>query len=158
MGDYRYYVALLVVVLLALGAALWRRHSAHRREERRRRAMHEFDQQRAELAAEFLTAAAAGGKPRGLRWKSCDFTGSPLFAVDDARDTLYALVGVTVSFEAIEGGGMEEVEAVGNLRSATGVFHNRDGRWTSDGRVIFNLGPAEALRHFQSTLRVVESP
>ena len=35
---------------------------------------------------------------------------------------LLALTPVTIAFEAIEGGPMEGVEAVGNLRAATAVF------------------------------------
>jgi len=155
MGDFRIYVALLVLALVFLGAVLWRRWSARWHEAQRERAIREFDEHRDELAAKFLPAAAAGGKPRGLWWRSCEFSGSPLFAVGDNGRTLYALVAVTISFEAIEGGGMEEVEAVGNLRSATAVFVHRDGAWTTDGRVIFNLEPAEALRRFEGTLRAI---
>ena len=59
-----------------------------------------------------------------------------------------ALVGVTISFEAIEGGDMEGVEAVGNLRNASAVFYFQDERWQTAGRAIFNLNPDEALRHF----------
>jgi hypothetical protein len=72
-----------------------------------------------------------------------------------ATGVLYALNGATISFEAIEGGGMEDVEAVGNLRSATAVFVYRDGEWTTDGRVIFNLEPAEAIERFDGALRQV---
>ena len=39
---------------------------------------------------------------------------------------LSAFVSVTIGFEAIEGGDMEDVEAVGNLRAATAVFRRRD--------------------------------
>ncbi|MEK6248535.1 MAG: hypothetical protein N2C12_10180, partial [Planctomycetales bacterium] len=58
----------------------------------------------------------------------------------------------TISFEAIEGGGMEEVEAVSNLRAATAVFFMDGDRWDTRGRVIFNLEPAEAIERFQGVL------
>ena len=77
------------------------------------------------------------------------------FARDRTNQQLRAFVGVTISFEAIEGGGMEDVEAVGNLRSATAVFHYVDGAWTTDGRVIFNLDPVEAVNHFGHELELV---
>ena len=47
---------------------------------------------------------------------------------------------------------MEDVEAVGNLRAATGVFHFRDGRWTTGGRAIMNLEPDEAIRKYHHAL------
>ena len=51
---------------------------------------------------------------------------------------------------------MEDVEAVGNLRSATAVFAHRRGAWTTEGRVVFNLEPNEALEHFSESLLLVE--
>jgi hypothetical protein len=113
----------------------------------------EVNERRDELTAELLRAAAATGKPRGLRWTECDLSGEPHFAIDPKSRLVYALIAVTISFEAIEGGGMEDVEAVGNLRSATAVFVNRGGRWTTEGRVLFNLEPAEALDRLSATLQ-----
>jgi hypothetical protein len=104
-----------------------------------------------EFEAHFLRQAAATGKPRGLRWMACDFQSNPLFATDPDQSVLFALVAATIRFEAIEGGDMEEVEAVGNLRGATAVFVFRDGHWSTDGRVVFNLGPAETCERFQLT-------
>ena len=153
MGSMWMY---LIGALVVLGVAvLWRKMNAARRVAERRRAILEFDQRRNDLATRFLHAAAATGKPRGLRWTSVELAGRPLFAADAADRELVALIGATISFEAVEGGGMEDVEAVGNLRSATAVFVFRDGEWTTDGRVIFNLEPAEALERFQSALRPV---
>ena len=61
---------------------------------------------------------------------------------------LLALVPVTIAFEAIAGGPMEGVEAVGNLRTATAVFAFARGHWTTTGKAVFNLGPAETITHF----------
>jgi hypothetical protein len=144
--------AIGVAVLLLIAAVAWR----WRRDRRRLRleqARLQFDDVSQDLAAEFLLAAAATGKPRGLRWKSCEFLGPPTFAIDLSAGELYALVAATISFEAVEGGGMEEVEAVGNLRSATALFVYRRHQWTTDGRVIFNLEPAEALARFEAALK-----
>ncbi|WP_428303578.1 hypothetical protein [Lacipirellula sp.] len=126
------------------------------RAAKRSAAMREFSGLQAELAQRFLEAASLSGKPRGLRWTGCELQGAPLFAVDTATGELVALVAATVSFAAIEGGGMEEVEAVGNLRSATATFVYRRHAWGTDGRVIFNLEPAEALAKFAGALRAVE--
>ena len=59
----------------------------------------------------------------------------------------------TISFEAIPGGGMEDVEAVGNLRYATAFFVHRNNAWTTDGRAAFNLEPPEALKHYEKSLQ-----
>jgi hypothetical protein len=148
----------LWIVVLALAAAglvglvVWLRGHAGRVTARRQAAIEQFHSQRGELEAAFLAAANATGKPRGLRWVSCRFDPAVLFAADRPSDELYALVGATVSFEAIEGGGMEDVEAVGNLRYATAVFLQRDGAWTTDGRAVFNLEPAQALERFGGAL------
>jgi hypothetical protein len=150
------YVVIVVGVLLVIIAvvAVWARYRTASQDEQRQSAIHRFAEQRGSLSAYFLKAASATGKPRGLRWKAVELNGAPLFAVDPAG-VLYALTGATISFEAIEGGGMEDVEAVGNLRSATAVFVHRNGKWTTDGRVIFNLEPAEAIERFNGALRQV---
>jgi hypothetical protein len=68
---------------------------------------------------------------------------------------LTAFVSVTIGFEAIEGGGMEEVEAVGNLRAATAVFRIERGHWATDGRALFNLNPVEAVAYYKENLELV---
>jgi hypothetical protein len=57
--------------------------------------------------------------------------------------------------EAIEGGGMEEVEAVSNVRAATAEFLYGDGRWKTDGRVYFNLAPTATVKYLSSDLELV---
>jgi len=148
-----------VVKTIAVGVAmalvagwLWRRWRAAQQQAKRQLAMLQFDESLGDLQVEFLSAAAATGKPRGLRWKQCDLGETKLFATDRANGELFALVGATISFEAIAGGDMEEVEAVGNLRFATAIFVHRQGKWTTDGRVVFNLEPAQTLERFQESL------
>jgi hypothetical protein len=146
-----------LLALLLLTAALgwwvargyWRkRHVAHQIQ----RARSQFASQRERLEGEFLEAAAQLGKPRGLRWVRADLTGPPAFAVDRVNGSIFALVGVIIGFEAIEGGGMEEVEAVANLRNGSAVFCWQSGRWTTDGRAVMNLSPADAIEHYKQTL------
>ncbi len=149
MWPYWTVAALAVCFVLAY---FWRRGLSVPRGARLQRVIAQLGAHGDALAAEFLQAASATGKPRGLRWKSCELTGPPLFAADTKSQHIYALIAVTISFEAIEGGAMEDVEAVGNLRSATAVFTHRGGAWTTDGRVIFNLEPEEALKRFSAAL------
>src|SRR5207244_4369946 len=107
---------------------------------------------RPEYQQQFLAAASATGKPRGLAWKQCELQDGLLLARDRATGDLVALVAVTISFEAIEGGGMEEVEAVGNLRAATAVFNWNGRQWTNQGRAIFNLEPREVVERYGESL------
>lgn len=152
-----------VVKVLAIGVAcvfvaqlLWRRWRAAQQQAQRKLATLEFSELREALQSEFLQAAAATGKPRGLRWKQCDLHVGELFATDRVNGELYALVGTTVSFEAIPGGGMEDVEAVSSLRCATAIFVHRGGKWTTEGRVVFNLEPPQALEHYQESLQLLD--
>src|SRR4051794_29943396 len=139
---------LWLLLPLVVGAALWLRW---RRGPRRSVAelQKQFLQQREHLEAEFFTAAAASGKPRGLRWEDCDWGSEVAFARERQTGRLAALLAVTISFEAIEGGDMEGVEAVGNLRNASAVFFFAGGRWRTTGKAIFNLNPGEAIEHFK---------
>ena len=125
------------------------------REAEETRARQEWEKHREQLQRDYFELARRQGKPRGLRWKDCEFEDGVAYARDRKSGELCAFVAVTVSFEAIEGGGMEDVEAVGNLRAATAVFRHKDHHWTTDGRVIFNLKPVQAIAHFQDSLVLV---
>jgi hypothetical protein len=72
------------------------------------------------------------------------------FARERARGELAALVGVVIQFEAVEGGDMEGVAAVGNLRNASAVFFFHGGQWRTTGKAVFNLNPDEAVARFQN--------
>jgi hypothetical protein len=109
-----------------------------------------FALQRERLEAKFVDLAAATGKPKGLAWENCDFHSLVCFARDRSSGQLSAFVEVTISFSAIEGGGMEQVEAVSDKRRATAVFHYQHGQWGTSGRALFNMTPKEAIRHFQA--------
>jgi hypothetical protein len=145
---------LLALLLGALAVVAW----ALLRVARRRRlaaARSDFLTHRTEHEQQFLAAARASGKPRGLRWKECRFHDGAQFARDRATGEQIALVGVTIGFEAIEGGDMEDVEAVGNLRCATAVFTHNGHEWTTIGRAVFNLEPPEVLTHYAESLEPV---
>ena len=115
-----------------------------------------FHQRREWLEAGFITAAGERGIPRGLIWSDCDFEDGVQFAKDRNSGQLRALTGVTIQFEAIEGGGMEHVEAVANSRAATAVFFFDGREWTASGRALFNLNPTEAMEHYRHELETVD--
>jgi hypothetical protein len=54
------FVVFLVLALRRGGASLWEARQI-------------FQARRADLEAAFFAAASASGKPRGLRWKACEW-------------------------------------------------------------------------------------
>jgi hypothetical protein len=128
---------------------LWRPLRSFGREVQAERARELFALQRQRLEEEFLGAAAASGKPRGLRWQQCDFNGELVLARDRQTRLLVALVPVTIRFDAVPGSDMEDLPALANLRTASAVFFFQRGRWHTAGKAVFNMNPDEALRHFE---------
>jgi hypothetical protein len=127
--------------------AFWRRFRRGPQVEQARRL---FPFQRERLEWQFFQAASASGKPRGLRWKEIEWGANVAFARERSSGQLAALVGVTIQFEAVEGGDMEGLPAVANLRNASAVFFFHGDRWHTTGKTVFNLNPDEALAHFQN--------
>jgi hypothetical protein len=147
--------ALLITLLIVLAVLAWLTRGwwgRRRLDGQIARARTTLADERQRLEQEFLQQAAADGKPRGLKWVGCEFHNPLILALDRSTDEPVALIGVTIRFEAIPGGGMEDVEAVGNLRYATAVLVYRNEHWTSDGRVVFNLGPQETLEKYANSL------
>ncbi len=142
----------LVTAIAAVVALLWRPYAQAVLQSRCKRVGSEFRRRRELLELKFFQQAAASGKPRGLRWTRCDFEDDVHYARHRISGEFCAFVGVTIGFEAIEGGPMEDVEAVGNLRAATAVFRYRRGEWKGEGRVMFNLDPLEAIRFYGEQL------
>lgn len=120
----------------------WRRRDADL-------ALRTFRLQRERLEAKFFTIASSLGKPRGLRWLDCQWQDQVTFARDRQTGLITAFVGVNIRFEAIEGGDMEEVAAVGTIREACALFHYQMGAWGTGGRALFNLDPQLAIDRFQ---------
>jgi hypothetical protein len=155
MVEWWMVVIVCFVALATLTAAAWRPVRARLREQELARARRDFHRQREHLEARFMRLASHSGKPRGLDWVRCDFEDDVIYARHRHSGELSAFVGVTIGFEAIAGGGMEEVEAVGNLRCATAVFRVERGSWATDGRALFNLNPTEAIAFYQDNLELV---
>lgn len=122
----------------------WRRRSKSAEPEWVR-AERQFNEDRSELQALFFQLASASGKPRGLMWTRTDWKEDTAFARDLQTGLLTAFVGVEISFTAIPGGEMEDVEAVSQIRNASAVFHYQKGRWGTGGKALFNLSPNDAV-------------
>jgi hypothetical protein len=145
-----WWIFIAVLGAVALAWAVGRGARTFGQEMRHERARELFKLQRERLEAHFLQAASATGKPRGLRWKDCQWENEVEFVRDRETGELAALVGVTIQFEAIEGGDMEGVAAVGNLRHASAVFAFRQDHWLTVGKALFNMFPSEAVVKLES--------
>src|SRR4051812_19911783 len=105
-------------LLVGLAAVLaWRSLRRLRAAAELRRARDEFQRDHSRLEAKFLHAAALTGKPRGLRWKAALWEPAVEFVREKKTGKLAALAAVAVQFEAIEGGDMEDVAAVADLKN-----------------------------------------
>ncbi len=121
-----------------------------------RRGIEDFKLRREVLEAKFFDIAASIGKPRGLRWKECDWQEQVFFARDMQTQLLTAFVSVEIHFEAIEGGDMEDVPAVDDVRDASAVFHYQSGTWGTGGKALFNMDPASAVTRLVGQYEPVE--
>jgi hypothetical protein len=144
-----WWIVALVAALVVLGSLAI---PLARRWERQRTcdAVRLFRLRREVLEARFVDLASTLGKPRGLRWLDCEWLPSVTFARDKSTGLITAFVGINVRFEAVEGGDMEEVAAVGTVRDAVALFHFQNGNWGTGGRALFNMNPGDAIARLVS--------
>ena len=141
-----------VPVILLAGRPLLRNLQRRQAE----RAIDLFRLQREQLEAKFFDMARVQGRPRDLRWLDCDWQSGVTFGRDVESGMLTAFVSVYITFEAVEGGDMEDVEAVGLLRDAAALFHFTNGCWGTGGRALFNMNPSDALQRLTDQYEPVE--
>ncbi len=146
-------VILAGIVSLAIAWQPLARRSRRRQAEQ---ALLSFRRQREMLEARFFTMASSLGKPRGLRWLDCQWRDQVTFARDRQTGLVTAFVSVNIRFEAIEGGDMEDVAAVGTVREACALFHYQMAAWGTGGRALFNLDPQMAIDRFQDQYEPLE--
>ena len=68
---------------------------------------------------------------------------------------LSAFVAVTVALEGIGHLTTSATDLMSNLQAGTAVFRFDKDHWVTDGRVILNLSPDEAIRFYQNDLEMV---
>lgn len=137
------------VAVVGLIAVAWKPLQRRSRMAVLNQAQADFKMNREVLEAKFFDLASRCGKPRDLRWLGCDWDSDVLYATETQSRLLTAFVGINIRFEAVEGGDMEDVEAVGLLRDATAIFHYQNGMWGSGGRALFNMNPQDAINRLQ---------
>ncbi len=143
--------SLIAVVILLM----WRPFQAAAREARLSHARKEFHKQREWLEVKFISLAGPKAKPDMLRWSNCEFDDSVSYVRHRVTGELRAFVAVTVALEDITHLGSSTTELMSNVQAGTGVFRLDKDRWVTDGQVILNLSPNEAIRFYQSDLEMV---
>jgi len=139
-----------VVVLL-----MWRPYQATAQETRLTHARKEFHKQREWLEVKFISLAGAQGKPDAPRWSNCEFDDAVSYVRHRTTGELSAFVAVTVALEGIGLMTTSATDLMSNLQAATAVFRFDKEHWVTDGRVILNLSPNEAIRFYQNDLEMV---
>jgi len=115
------------------------------------RLIREFSGRRAELEHAYFEMCSTVGKPRGLRWDRCDWLQEGVLLRERQTGGWWLLRGVNLSFQAIEGGDMEDVAAVGLLRDACAVYVYVAGGWRPSGRTLFNMDTVRAAGQLAET-------
>jgi len=103
-----------------------------------------FHHHREWLEARFLKALSTSDPEEGLRWEDAHWHDEVLWARDRQTRRLLALIGVHFDSDPFD-------DPLGaSPRHATALFEYRKGVWTTEGKVLDELQPAEAvLRHRQ---------
>lgn len=149
-----FMITVAICLLVAATAFFW--WVGRQQQVSYREAQHEFARRREWLEADFANIAPQASTPRGLRWESCEFQNDLVFALDRTSRKLSALISVLVKFEAIEGGGMDEVAAVANYKAGTAIFFYEAKKWQTKGRTVFNLSPEQTIGYFNGELLPVD--
>ena len=140
-----------IVAVAAIPLARW----MQRRELQQ--AMAAFRRQRESLEAKFFDIASQSGKPRGLRWVKCDWLPAVAWAREAQSGILTAIVSIELHFDAIEGGDMQDVAAVGTVRDACALFHYQYGQWGTGGKALFNMNAGDAVAKLRGQFIAVDS-
>ena len=128
------------------------------RDMRIERARELFHFQRERLEAKFYDLASSTGKPHGLRWVDVEWDDGVRFVRNRQTGDMAALVGITVRFEAVPGGGLEDNPNVATLRDATAVFNFQRTAWITEGRALFNMNPDVAIHRYHDQYEPVPTP
>ena len=153
MGGVMWGFLILGLLLLAGAVASWRPFFSARRETRFAIVRRDFHRQRERLEAKFVSLGHVGAS--GPHWFDCDFDDDVAYARNRASGQLSALVAVTIAMDAVDGPLLLPDSLSGDLLDATAVFHFDGKRWDTEGRVIFNLTPTQAIHFYQQDLEMV---
>jgi hypothetical protein len=153
------WIILAVVLVAVLAAASWLPIRAGLGLARFRDARRDFHRHRERLEAKFVQLGTAPSRQDCPRWTDVDFDDDVSYARNRTSGQLSAFVAVTVELEdpddqlltALEAGELADE----NRRAATAVFRFDNGHWDTDGRALFNLSPAQAIRFYHHELELL---
>jgi len=134
---------------------LWRPCQAAAQEARLTQARKEFHKQREWLEVKFISLAGSQGKVDAPRWSNCEFEDAVSYVRHRTTGELSAFVEVTMALEGIGHLTTSATDMMSNLQAGTAVFRFDKVRWVTDGRVILNKSPSEAIRFYQDDLEMV---
>ena len=149
----------ILMVLAGAAAAAWlvyRPVAVAARRSRLARARKGFHRQREWLEAKFLSLAAAHQvRADSPRWTDCDFDNAVCYVRRRSTGELSAFVAITVALEGVGHPASSVGDLIGNLRAGTAIFRFDKDHWETEGRLLLNLSPGEALRRYGDDLDLV---
>jgi hypothetical protein len=155
MPEPLWWIPVACAIVAVVVFLLWRPCQAAAREARLTQARKEFHKQREWLEVKFITLAGPQGGPDSPRWSNCEFDDAVSYVRHRSTGELSAFVAVTVALEGIGHANISATDLMGSLQAGTAVFRFDKTRWVTDGRVIHDLSPNEAIRAYQNDLEMV---
>jgi hypothetical protein len=148
------WLAVAGLVFAVVGVCLWRPCRRAYSKTRLARAKRCFHVQREGLEARFVQLATCRHAD-APQWADCTFADDVAYVRNRATGELLAFVAMTVPMQMSNRSPSVGADTVGNLQAGTAVFRFDRGHWLTDGRVISNLSPAEAVYHRRDKLEIV---
>jgi hypothetical protein len=149
-----WWLLIAIGALVALGILLWGPARAAAREARLAQAKKDFHKQRERLEAKVIRLAER--RTDAPHWATCEFKDAVAYVRHRLTRELSAFVEVNVlvaPFDGLPGGG--GALASDCFHTGTAIFRFDGKHWETDGRVIFDLSPAEAIRSYQNDFEIV---
>jgi hypothetical protein len=155
MPELWLWIPIACTLAVAAILLLWRPFQIAARESRFAKARREFHRQREWLEVRFIARAGSPSRPEEARWSNCEFDDAVSYVRHRSTGELSAFVAVTVALEGIGQTNSSMTDLMSNLQAGTAVFRFDKEHWVTDGRVILNLSPNEAIRVYQNDWEMV---
>jgi hypothetical protein len=154
MGEVFWIFGCAAILIVAM-IFYWRSLRATARQTRFAKARRDFHARREWLEAKFIQLVSTRAKSHSPRWADCTFADDVAYVRNRSTGEISALVAISIAAEDPEAGLFGGGDAVGNLQLGTAVFRLDHDHWSTDGRAILNLSPAETIRHFQHDYQMI---